>query len=460
MDDETQYDISMQESSFNPISPAVKRKRNLSLAVITSVISKIANTAVQVLAMPIALHVLGVARFGVYTSLAAAIGWLGLSSIGIGPGLTRKIAEAAAKEDYELEKRLVSSSFFFMLSIILPIVCLSYIFVWLGDPLLIFGQKYLPYLHEIRLGLSGLLFFFFLRMLLTIGEASQMGYQEQYVINSFGAAGNFLCLFSLLFITRYFPTILGIIIAVYGITTFARLCNFLVLIFKTRPYLIPTLKLYNKSLLKGVIGTGIAYSLVQLSLILSYDLNIIVAGRIIGPSASARLGVLIQAVTLGMGMVAMITQPLWPALADAATRKEKKWIANAYHKAMKTIMLYAIAVGLIIGLGGKYLVLFWYGPKVVPSFWLHFFIGIDFLLEVWFHLHFIFLMGLGNIKKVSILIFTKSVVTLPVSVICITYFGLPGAAFSLVITMLLIVTFTVYHEFKLELNKLELKTIE
>jgi len=136
--------------------------------------------------MPLALHVLGVSRFGVYTTLAAAIGWLGLSSVGIGPGLTRKIAEAAAKEDRNLEKKLVSSAFFLMLAIVFPLTCAAFILIWIGNPILIFALKYLPYLHEIREGLSALLIMFAIRMMLSIGEAAQMGYQEQYIINAWG----------------------------------------------------------------------------------------------------------------------------------------------------------------------------------------------------------------------------------------------------------------------------------
>jgi O-antigen/teichoic acid export membrane protein len=454
MTDQNNQNIELNGEFKNTITAATKRKRNLSLAVITSIISKVANTAVQVLAMPIALHALGVSRFGVYTTLAAAIGWLGLSSVGIGPGLTRKIAEAAAKEDIYLEKQLTSSAFFFMLSIVLPLISFAFILIWIGNPILLFGLKYLPYLHEIREGLSALLVMFAIRMMLSIGEAAQMGYQEQYIINAWGAAGNLLCLVSLLFVTHYLPTVLGIILAVNGASTFTRLLNYLNLIFRKRPHLIPVFQSFNKSVLKGVIGTGIAFSLVQLSGILSYDLSIIISGRIIGPAASARVGIMMQAVTLGMGLVAMISQPLWPAITDAATRGEKEWIYNAYKRAIKMMMAYACLVGCVLGLGGRILVFYWFGPKVVPPFWLHFLFGIDFILEVWFHIHYIFLMGLGRIRKASILILTRSLVTFPLAIFSISHFGIAGAAFALVLPMLLLVSWTMPREFKIALNRI------
>lgn len=446
--------IEINDEIKKTISAASKRKRNLSLAVITSIISKVANMSVQVLAMPVALHALGVARFGVYTTLAAAIGWLGLSSVGIGPGLTRKIAEAAAKENIDLEKQLTSSAFFFMLFIVLPLITFAFILIWIGNPILLFGLKYLPYLHEIREGLSALLVMFAIRMMLSIGEAAQMGYQEQYIINAWGAAGNLLCLVSLLFVTHYLPTVLGIILAVNGASTFTRLLNYLNLIFRKRPHLIPVFRSFNKKLLKGVIGTGIAFSLVQLSGILSYDFSIIISGRLIGPAASARIGIMMQAVSLGMGMVAMISQPLWPAITDAATRGERQWILKAYHRAIKTMMAYACLVGCILGIGGKFLVLYWFGPKVVPTFWLHFLFGIDFILEVWFNIHYIFLMGLGSIRKASILILTRSLVTLPLAILLIPFLGITGAALALVLPMLLIVFWTMPREFKIALNRI------
>ncbi len=446
-------------SSPSP-SPALKRKRNLSFAVITSIISKVVNTSVQVLAMPIALHALGVARFGVYSTLAAAIGWLGLSSMGIGPGLTRKIAEAAAIKDTNKENQLISSTFFMMMGIVLPIITIAFLLVWYGNPILIFGLKYRPYLHEIRDSLSLLLILFAIRMLISIGEAAQMGYQEQYILNTWGALGNMLCLVSLFFITKYLPTVLGVILAVNGANTLARLLNYLILILKTRPYLRPRVRSFRKTALKGVIGTGIAFSLVQLAGILSNDFSIIITGRIMGPVASAHVGIMMQAFYLGMGMVAMISQPLWPAIADAATRGEKQWIHKAYNRAMKTTMIYACTFGSIIGLFGKYLVFYWYGPKVVPTFWLHFLFGLYFILEVWFHMHYIFLMGLGSIKKASILILSSSIFTLPLALVSVTYFGTAGAGFALVFPPMILLTWTMSREFKLELNKLELETID
>ena len=447
-------DVEIQIENNNPINASSRRKRNLSLAVITSVISKIANMGVQVLAMPIALHALGVARFGVYTTIAAAIGWLGLSSIGIGPGLTRRITEAAAKNDHNLEKQLVSSSFFLMLIIVLPLTCAAFILIWIGNPILIFGLKYLPYLHEIREGLSALLVMFAVRMLLSIGEAAQMGYQEQYIINAWGAAGNMLCLVSLLFVTHYLPTVLGIILAVNGTSTIARLINYLYLVLKSRPYLIPSFRSYKNNLLHGILGTGIAFTLVQLSLIFSSDLIIILTGRIIGPAASARIGIMIQIVGLGMGFIVMISQPLWPAVTDAVTRGERQWVHNAYRRTLNIMMVYSCLVGCVIALGGNILVFYWFGSKVVPSFWLHFLFGIDFILEAWLYIHYIFLMGLGWIRIASILILTRSLITFILAFILIPHFGIVGASFAMVLPTLLLTSWTMPREFKIALNRI------
>jgi O-antigen/teichoic acid export membrane protein len=295
---------------------------------------------------------------------------------------------------------------------------------------------------------------FAIRMMLSIGEAAQMGYQEQYIINAWGTAGNILCLVSLFFVTHYFATVLWIILAVNGASTITRLLNYLYLILKKRPYLYPSYRLFSKNVLRGVIGTGIAFSLVQLSGILSYDLCIIIAGRVIGPAASAHIGIMVQIVSLSMGFVAMISQPLWPAITDAATRHEQHWIQKMYWRTLKLLMIYACIIGFVLGFGGKYLVLYWYGPKVVPSFSLHFLFGVDLILEIWFNIHYIFLMGLGRIRKASILILTRSLVTLPLAILLIPHFGITGAALALVLPMLLLVSWTMPQEFKIALNRI------
>ena len=430
-----------------------KRKRNLQLAVSTSIVSKFANIAVQVLAMPVAMHALGVSRFGVYTSLAAVISWLGVSQLGISPGLTRKIAEAAARDDKKLETELISSAFFLMLVIIMPITIISLFLIWLGDPIFIFGSKFKPFDLEIRQGLTVLLIIFTLKILLCIGEAAQSGYQEQFITNAWGTAGNIICLLSLFFITRYLPTILGVILAVNGALLLAQIGNFSYLVLRKRPHLLPSYFSYNRSLIKGIMGLGIAYSLVQLSGILSYDFCILLAGRIHGPAASAKIAIMIQIITLGMGLVAMISQPLWPAITDAVTRNEYLWVKRIYLRTIKIIMIYACIVGCLIGFGGNLIVTYWFGPKVAPPLGLHLLIGLDFILEVWVHMHFIFLIGVGRIKNASIYIIIRGILTLPVALYTIPKFGIPGVGVALVLPLILLTTWTLPHELNSALNR-------
>ncbi len=94
-----------------------RRDRSIRLAVVTSFLSKAGTGLLQLLAIPIAVRVMGRAEFGIYTSISLALSTVALLEVGIGPALAHGLSEAGARGDALRRRVLASTSFFLMLGL-------------------------------------------------------------------------------------------------------------------------------------------------------------------------------------------------------------------------------------------------------------------------------------------------------------------------------------------------------
>lgn len=77
---------------------------------------------VQLLLVPATLKSLNQYEYGVWLTISSILLWVDQFDIGLGNGLRNKLAEAVAKNDFMLARRLVSTAFVMLTVIIVPIV--------------------------------------------------------------------------------------------------------------------------------------------------------------------------------------------------------------------------------------------------------------------------------------------------------------------------------------------------
>jgi O-antigen/teichoic acid export membrane protein len=230
----------MSPSPSNSDANAAHRDRSLRLAVITSLISKAGTIVLRLISIPIAIHLLGMELFGVYTAITMAVGMIDMLHIGIVPALTKALSKAVAKNDREAERTVFATSI--LLSAGLTLLAGFAAACLLGTvPIAsLFGKDFGP-LSETMLKAAWLgLAIIVVEMVCLPFEMGRDGYQETRYTNSWGAAGNLLGALALLVGIWFFPTIEFLLIAVNGSIAFAKLGNTCHLLAQ-RPYLIPRL---------------------------------------------------------------------------------------------------------------------------------------------------------------------------------------------------------------------------
>ena len=420
---------------------AAHRTHRIKLAALTSIASKVVTIALQVFALPLALHALGVAKFGVYEMLGATLSWVTMAQVGIGPGLTLGISTSVAKGDTSAQSRYFSSALYMVGTVVAALCLVLLMCIWVLPVAALFGGKINPSVTpELRLDMTCLVIFLLTRIILSVFDAAQAGYQEQYICNLWATLGNILSLIALIFATRIHPTILTIIVAVNALPIIADVFNAARLIGWSHPALKPKLANFDWVLGKSLLGNGVAFSTVVASSYLMYSCSVLLIGRMHGPQSAATFAVLQQACNTALGTVVMFVQPLWPALNDAKSRSDRGWAVRASSKVTLFSMAYALAVGLVMAVFGHEIFKIWYHSRIDITEPLQICFGLYFVLAVWEYVHYNILIGMNNLLVPAVLMAVRSVVMLAMAPFLIDRFGDVGLAAALCLAQVLLST--------------------
>jgi O-antigen/teichoic acid export membrane protein len=413
------------------------RNHRIKLAAATSIGSKCVTIAVNVFAMPLALHALGVTKFGVYSMLAATLSWVGMAQIGIGPGLTIGIARSHALGENELETRYFSSAVFTIAAIVAIIGTILLACIWSLPTTIFFGSKInIATIPELKMDMTCFVIFILSRILLSVFDAAQAGYQEQYVCSLWMMLGNTLSLLSLVFVARTHPLIIGIIVAMNAMPIIADACNGTRLIFIAHPNLRPRLRCYDWGLAKSLLSNGIAFSSVMGSSYIMYACGTLLIGRMDGAKSAALYAVLQQGYTMGLGVVGMFLGPLWPALNDAKARGDRKWAIGTFRRVILFGMLYAGLFGGSVALFGHKIFNIWYHSRIDVHGPILYFYGLYFILAIWENVQYTVLVGMNSLKIAAIVMIARSFLMLAIAPFLINKFGDVGLSSAMCIAQL------------------------
>ncbi|MGC4014565.1 MAG: hypothetical protein QM755_08645 [Luteolibacter sp.] len=250
------------ESAGNPpmeISPDAthvrRRDRSIRLAVATSLLSKAGTAGLQLLAIPIAIRVLGRAEFGIYTSVTLTLTTVSLFEVGVGPALAHGLAKASAAGDRGQARTLASTAFFVMLAVALLVGLVASAVLSSLPVARLYGDAFAGQESVLRPALWIGLGLFLLLFLLNLTERIREGYLEIATTNACGAAGNILAALAVAIGVRFVPEVWFLVVAIHGSLVLAKLLN-TALLWKRHPEVIPSWRGFHPGIARLLMGDG------------------------------------------------------------------------------------------------------------------------------------------------------------------------------------------------------------
>lgn len=426
----------MKEAQHEPDgASASRRNRAISSAVFTSLASKAGTIILQFISFPIARRALGEENFGIYATIAISIGTIILFQIGVGPALTHGISKAVTAKDKLLEKQYFSTSWFLLLLLTFAGGLIASLVLKFVPITFFFGEKYANLEDKLLPGLWLSLGIILLELILNHTEKAREGFLQVHINNLFGAAGNVLGAITIAVGIRYFQTVEFLIFAIFGTRALLRLANTIHL-FCQRPDLLPRLKYFEKPLSREMLSDGFAFTVSQ-SLTSIIELNgcCLLVARFGGPAAVGDLLILMQLSTLMLGLIIMFTTPTWPAVVDAFTRQDFRWVKTAMKRLWLLVGGYCGSALIGLPLLGTIILPLIYGSDFQPSWQLLLAFALYFTISSWGHTNNALLIGVGLVKRAAIFSLLETSLLLIPAALGIYYFGLTGLFAGMAIAM-------------------------
>ena len=310
------------------IAPAEDRRafqgRQLRLAFASSFVSKSAGLALQFAMVPAAVRLVGPEGLGVLLTVTSIVAWVGVASVGFGPGLTREITRSVAVGD-ETTERSVFWSAMTVIAIISLALGIGLTVTFLLIPIEgLTGVTEGERATDVRMALVVVGLIGAAQLLFGTVDAARLGYQESHTSNYWATGATVVSLIWLLVVGVRGGTVTSLVIALNLPGIVARAGNLFALL-RSRVQLQPATARIDRAITGRLVGTGAGFLMIAFSSFLTQHAGLVLVAQSLGPLPVASSGVMLRAMTMAAAVVTMMTLPLWPALTDAASRKDHEW---------------------------------------------------------------------------------------------------------------------------------------
>lgn len=416
--------------------------------IIGSLFIKGISILVSLMLVPMTLGYVSAEIYGVWLTISSVLHWLTYMDVGFTLGLKNRLAEALAKGDYPKGKRLVSTTYFIMIVIFIPLAIILYFASPYFDWCKILNVN--PTNQEIILKTIQILFIFVaLQMIVNVFIAVVAAHQKTALSSLFNVIGQIFSLIIIGTMTRFVePSLINLAFA-YSMMPIIIVTISSIFYYKTSLHRIaPSLKYINVNYIRDLWSLGIKFFIIQVQQIVLFQATNLLITHIEGPEAVTQYNISYKILNVVVMIYAIILNPLWPAYTDAFAKKDYKWMNNIYKK-MKKVYIFLLVLIIIITIISPILYKIWIGDKVSVPFILTVSISLYTLIHCWDSLQIMLINGIGAVKLQTYIILIGLIVHIPLSLCLGQYIGMYGVIASMCIINSIYATF-----FTIQIRKL------
>jgi len=398
---------------------SVKTKKNI----FNSILIKCVSVIISFLLIPLALGYLNPVKFGIWLTITSVIGWFAFFDIGIGNGLRNKLAEALAKDDKELARTYISTSYA-VLSIIIGMVYVLFLLVF-------------PYINwsiilntppEMSEEITRLIFivfsFFSLQFIIKLISMILKADQRSAISGGINTLASLLSLIIVFILTKTTKgSLLWLSVGISAANIIAPLIASIWFFSKDYKHLVPSLKYVKLKCAKDLMGIGFLFFIMQFAALIVFSTDSFIIDQLYGPEEVTPYNIAFKYFSIITMGFAIITTPFWTAYTDAYHKQDLAWIKRITKKlTVFWIVLVFAVIGMIIFSGYFYRI--WVGDKIQIPFLLSVSMGVWVLISTWTSIFGNFLSGVGKIRLSLYHSFAMIIINIPLSIFLAKYLNL------------------------------------
>lgn len=416
--------------------------------IIGSLIIKGCSILISLAIVPLTLGYISSELYGIWLTLSSIMMWLNFFDIGFTLGLKNKLIEALALGDIRKGKKLVSTTYFIMIIIFVPL-CITLILL---TPHINWGNILNineTYNNDIIKAVYVLISCFCLQMIVNIISAVVAAYQKVALSSSFPVIGNFLSLIIILLLTKFSsPSLLGLAMAISTMPVLVLIIASFILYSKKFHDVAPSIKDIDIKHAKKLLNLGYKFFLIQIQVVVLYQCTNILISNVSSPNEVTEYNIAYKYLGIAMMLFTIILGPLWPAFTDAYSKKDFNWMKRIYKKMTYVFMCSSLLV-ILMTIVSPFVYNLWVGNKVSISIYMTLSIAIYMIIHSWDSLQIQLINGIGTLKLQTYITLIGLLLHIPLSLFIGKYLGALGVIWSMITINIIYSTF-----FTIQMNKL------
>ena len=340
-----------------------KRSNLLMKNIVASLFVKGWSALVVLLMVPLTLKMLGVYSNGVWLTISGILIWIDFMDIGLGNGLRNAVANFVATGNDEKVREAVSSTFFMLILIVIPMLALLCLSIYFFDMYELLGVS-----NELVGNLNAILTIAAVLACLTfilksIGNL-YMGLQLPAISNLIMCMGQTLAL--LLTFVAYKSGYRSLLVVV-SINTISPLIVWLL----SYPYTFmyrysqysPSWKFVNMQMSRELCYNGIRFFVLQIFAVVMFASINVVISRVFSPAEVTPYQIAYRYFSVVLVFFNIICMPFWNATTDAYTKGDTLWIHRTSTK-LNMVVGSALLLLVLMVLVSDFVYKIWIGNEV------------------------------------------------------------------------------------------------
>ncbi len=405
-----------------------ERYRRIALNTIASILARLATALAGIAVLPMLLNYLDKHLFGMWTTITASVTWFTLFDLGLVNGLVNVISEAYGKDDQEVARGYVSTTFIVLVlissSMTIAALTLSPHINWrqifaIGDSI---------DNESIRLVVLGASLPIIIGMPLSIVRQIDAGYQNSYVGHIFSFLGSIVSVIAVYIAIDLKLDLHYITTLLIGIPILAAGINIAYLFKFDMPWLRPKLSSFGSVSLKRLLSISVPLFLFQIGALLVNQTQPIILAHRAGLTEVALYAVAIRIYQAFMSVIAMSTIAFVPSFREATERGDHSWVTVNFKRMLAIRLLLATLFSFVMIFFGNFMVEKWLGrTDIVFSLSLWIILAFLMLSSTWSTAYSDLLIIMDKIWIQVVLVSINGISILGLTYVLSPHFGISGA---------------------------------
>lgn len=423
-------------------SRIVKAKKNILL----SIINKGIAILISLMLVPVTINYLNSEQYGIWLTLSSVVAWVSFFDVGLGHGFRNRFAEAKANGDTQLARKYVSTAYvalFLIFGFILIVAeLINPLIEW--DIFLNVKTNNELLTDVISIILIGTCMGFVVNLVSIMLSADQKPALSAIIV-TIGQGVALLVIYILTLTTQSNMRYIAI-----ALSWVPCLITFLISIklFKGgyNDYS-PSIKYIDFSLVRNIIGLGGKFFVIQLSMLLIFQMVNVILSRVLGPNAVTEYNVTYKYFSITQMVYNIILSPFWSAYTEAYIKEDLSWMRRIYHR-LSQIWYLLVLVNLILLVISPIVYKIWLGDSVSLTWGVSIAMCIYLSILSFSNMYMILLNGIGKVMMQMSIYLICAIVCIPLTYISCMTWGIPGV---LMILSLVYVIQAVFAKYQLNL---------